>query len=131
MEGAIEKRNFFEKADRPAIFARSFKTGRRSYYFDVRSTQREDLYLILTGVKKRYKPDGQFRNDKHQIYLFKEDIDAFMNCLEEVVQYVKTNGRSTRGEPGSNQEKAIEDFTDVDFDDLENVGSMKEIKTKD
>lgn len=72
--------------DREEVFTRKVKAGKRTYFFDIKSTRANDYYIILTESKKN--PDGTY--EKHKIFLYKEDFNKFVNTLNEVVDHVKT-----------------------------------------
>ena len=128
--------------EREEIFSKVLRAGRRTYFFDVRSTKAGDYYLTLTESKKFTNEDGSFHYKKHKIYLYKEDFTEFSNILNEMTDYVisekgeeviserhqkdfnkednsesteETNGENEK-EDGSNE--SSNEFTDVSFDDI-------------
>ena len=130
------------KMEREEIFSKVLRAGRRTYFFDVRSTKAGDYYLTLTESKKFTNEDGSFHYKKHKIYLYKEDFTEFSNILNEMTDYVisekgeeviserhqkdfkkednteskgKTNDENEK-EAGSNE--SSNEFTDVSFDDI-------------
>ena len=70
------------------IYSKSLRCGRRTYFFDVRSTKAGDYYLTLTESKKFTNEDGSFHYKKHKIYLYKEDFQEFSNILNEMTDYI-------------------------------------------
>ena len=40
------------------IFSKSVRSGRRTYFFDVRSTRAEDYFLTITESKRDFNEDG-------------------------------------------------------------------------
>jgi len=74
---------------RDEIFSEKVKAGKRTYFFDVKSTRSNDYYLTITESKKRFKEDG-FTYEKHKIFLYKEDFNKFMEALTNTVNHVKT-----------------------------------------
>ena len=84
----MEKNDF---RDREEIFSKVLRAGRRTYFFDVRSTKAGDYYLTLTESKKFTNDDGSFHYKKHKIYLYKEDFSDFKNNLIEIMDYIITN----------------------------------------
>ena len=74
--------------DREEIFSKVLRAGRRTYFFDVRSTRAGDYYLTLTESKKFTNDDGSFHYKKHKIYLYKEDFSEFSTILNEMTDYV-------------------------------------------
>jgi len=73
---------------REEIFSTKVKAGKRTYFFDVKSTRSNDYYLTITESKKRFKDDG-FTYEKHKIFLYKEDFNKFMEALTSTVNHVK------------------------------------------
>ena len=73
------------------IFSKVLRAGRRTYFFDVRSTKAGDYYLTISESKKFTNEDGTFYFKKHKIYLYKEDFSDFKNNLIEIMDYIITN----------------------------------------
>ena len=74
--------------EREEIYSKVLRAGRRTYFFDVRSTKAGDYYLTLTESKKFTNEDGSFHYKKHKIYLYKEDFSEFSSILNEMTNYV-------------------------------------------
>ncbi len=70
------------------IFSKVVRAGRRTYFFDVRSTKAGDYYLTISESKKFTNDDGTFYFKKHKIYLYKEDFENFSNTLNEMTKYI-------------------------------------------
>lgn len=120
--------------EKEEIFSKVLRAGRRTYFFDVRSTKAGDYYLTVTESKKFTNDDGSFHYKKHKIYLYKEDFTEFNSILNEMTDYIinekgdevisERHQRDFKKEydtdtvetsvDGSSTEK----FTDVDFDDI-------------
>lgn len=45
------------------IFSKVIRAGRRTYFFDVRSTKADDYYLTITESKKFTNDDGSFSTE--------------------------------------------------------------------
>jgi hypothetical protein len=73
---------------RDEIYSAKVKAGKRTYFFDVKSTRSNDYYLTITESKKRFKEDG-FTYEKHKIFLYKEDFNKFVDALNNTVNHVK------------------------------------------
>ncbi len=117
--------------DQEEIYSKVLRAGRRTYFFDVRSTKAGDYYLTITESKKFTHDDGSFHYKKHKIYLYKEDFSAFREIMEEMMDYIidekgveviserhqkdfkkeENGGMSENGTASGN-------FTDVSFDDI-------------
>ena len=74
--------------DKMEIYSKRVRAGKRTYFFDVKSTKSNDYYLTITESKRRYKEDGFFY-EKHKIFLYKEDFEKFISALKETVDHVK------------------------------------------
>ncbi len=73
---------------RDEIYSERVRAGKRTYFFDVKSTRSNDYYLTITESKRRFKDDGFFY-EKHKIFLYKEDFNKFVEALNETVNHVK------------------------------------------
>ncbi|MBT3561743.1 MAG: PUR family DNA/RNA-binding protein [Flavobacteriaceae bacterium] len=119
------------------IYSKILRAGRRTYFFDVRSTKAGDYYLTISESKKFTNEDGSFYFKKHKIYLYKEDFQGFSDLLNEMTQYIldekgleviseihqKDFQKEEHSDPKNEVEKSEkeiekENFTDVDFDDI-------------
>jgi hypothetical protein len=97
---------------------RKFKSGSRTYFFDVLETQSGDYYLTITESRRRYNPDkNTARYQRQKIYLYKENFKAFANCLNELMTFVidKKGEEIIHKDDKYTEEKS--DLEDV-FDDL-------------
>ena len=77
-----------EKRDIEEIFSKAVRAGRRTYFFDVRSTRAGDYYLTITESKRDFNEDGTPFYKKHKIYLYKEDFVNFKEALAELTDYI-------------------------------------------
>jgi hypothetical protein len=114
---------FNEQNDREEIYSKPVRAGKRTYFFDVKSTKGEDLYLTITESKKRFRDDGTFYYEKHKIFLYKEDFEKFSEGLNEAIQFINTNNRgdSSNHIPNAtpvDQSTPSQGWSDVDFEDL-------------
>ncbi|MFN8241899.1 MAG: DUF3276 family protein [Bacteroidales bacterium] len=120
-----------DKDDRNSkeVYTKVVRAGKRTYFFDVKATRKEDYYLTITESKKRQGKEGKVFYEKHKIFLYKEDFDKFTDGLREVVDFI-SDGRAKATSQQTNHrfeepEKTQVDvpvsegeFTNVDFDDL-------------
>ncbi len=113
METAFEK-NGTVTTEREEIFSKAVRAGKRTYFFDVKSTKGNDYYLTITESKKRFGEEGKFFYEKHKLFLYKEDFEKFMDGLNEVVGYIKTNSPAMPLAEASTSNS----LSDVMFEDL-------------
>lgn len=71
---------------RDEIYSRRVPAGKRTYFFDVKTTRSgRDYFLTITESKKV----GENRYEKHKLFLYKEDFGKFMSAMHEVVDYIR------------------------------------------
>jgi len=121
------------------IFSKVLRAGRRTYFFDVRSTKAGDYYLTISESKKFTNEDGTFYFKKHKIYLYKEDFQNFSEILGEMTKYIidekgseviseihDKDYKAKKAEEENTEEKkddsskadSSDKFTDVSFEDI-------------
>jgi len=120
-----------DEAGREEIHSKAVRAGKRTYFFDVKATRRNDYYLTITESKKRFNRDGKFFYEKHKLFLYKEDFDKFADSLTEIIEFIRVanpqpieideddnkhrvNNEAHKKEPAEKEK----DFTNVEFEDL-------------
>ncbi len=108
---------------RDDIYSTSVRAGKRTYFFDVKSTRSKELYLTITESKRRFNQQtGKFFYEKHKLFLYQEDFDKFKEALEEVYKAIgELQGEIIRPDPPAAGQADIPkpDQGDISFDDLE------------
>ncbi|MEZ4802407.1 MAG: PUR family DNA/RNA-binding protein [Gelidibacter sp.] len=104
--------------EKEEIYSKVLRAGRRTYFFDVRSTKADDYYLTITESKKFTNDDGSFHYKKHKIYLYKEDFTEFNEILREMTDYILD-------EKGDEviSERHQKDYKKMDYNDADDVAS--------
>jgi hypothetical protein len=74
--------------NRAEVYSTKIRAGKRTYFFDVKETRSNDYYITITESKRRFSGEGY---DKHKIFLYKEDFNKFMSCLNDTIDHVKLN----------------------------------------
>ena len=109
---------------REEVFSKSVRAGKRTYFFDVKTTKAQDFYLTITESKKRIGDDGAPFFEKHKIFLYREDFQKFVDGLNEAIHHVgtlKPFEHPVQGENHSAPDTNPADsssYSDVNFDDL-------------
>lgn len=123
---------------REDIYSKAVRAGKRTYFFDVKSTRSNELYLTITESKRRFNQQtGKFFYEKHKLFLYQEDFGKFKEALEETFAAIdrlqgeilpnpefkrpshdssdnkesfaeKTTGKEESGEPGEMPESSEE-----------------------
>ncbi len=121
----VENNDGQKNNNREEIFSEVVRAGRRTYFFDVKATRKNEYYLTVTESKKRFNREGSFFYEKHKIFLYKEDFDKFSDALVSTLGFIKDkqpNGASTEDEnteTNTKNETIPDDYTNVEFEDLE------------
>ncbi len=117
--------------DREDVYSKAVRAGKRTYFFDVKSTRGRDLYLTITESKKHTHEDGTATYEKHKIFLYKEDFEKFLDGFQDAVAEIdrlKAGGEYKQPEEPRRDEGHGSDagpseggsrYTDLDFDDLD------------
>ena len=124
-----------ENRDIKEIFSKSVRAGRRTYFFDVRSTRAKDYYMTVTESKRDFNEDGTPFYKKHKVYLYKEDFAKFKEALNEVSDYIiKEKGEEVITNTEGKRNEITENTTELNKEKREvkkeKVGKKKKIKTK-
>ncbi len=115
-----------ERLVKEEIFTKIVRAGKRTYFFDVKATRKEDYYLTITESKKRLGKEGKVFYEKHKIFLYKEDFEKFTDGLRDAVTFIENGNHEPLVHAESNGEEQIEEkssisaeeFTNVEFEDL-------------
>jgi len=122
-----EEKKDSQERYRQEIHSNVIRAGKRTYFFDVKSTRNNEYYLTITESKKKFTDRGKFHYEKHKIFLYQEDFEKFKNSLDEVFDFIHENQPEI--EPRENRkivEKkevpvesgSADDFSNVDFEDI-------------
>jgi Protein of unknown function (DUF3276) len=110
------------------VYSTSVRAGKRTYFFDVKTTRGNDLFMTITESKRiGHENEGNVQYEKHKIFLYKEDFDGFVDGLNKAVNEI----RKMQGQEGyrgsESNRKTPQEFTsahessdNLSFDDLEN-----------
>lgn len=136
MEEGNDKLGGSEQTEREEIYSKSVRAGKRTYFFDVKATRRNDFYLTITESKKRFNRDGRYYFEKHKIFLYKEDFEKFVEGLTDIVDYIRQNQGELTNYTGMNhddelneeindsmapefEEVEVDSYSNIEFDDLD------------
>ena len=104
------------------VYSKVVRAGKRTYFFDVKATKNNDLYLTLTESKKTII-DGRESYQKHKLFLYKEDFEKFQDGLADALGKIHsiTSGEENDTDNSSdeaNTDRPVDQFSEVSFDDL-------------
>ena len=110
-----------EKFEKNEVLSRAVRAGKRTYFFDVKTTKAEEKYLTITESKRRFNPDtGLFTYEKHKLFLYKEDFEKFKNALSGILNFIETgelpdDSLFAFDNPGRENSES----SDINFEDLD------------
>ena len=112
---------FGTNVPRDDIYSKAVRAGKRTYFFDVKSTRSNELYLTITESKRRFNQQtGKFFYEKHKLFLYREDFEKFKDALEEVFRAIdELQGEIIKPGPAEGSEKPVKGGTDISFEDLD------------
>ena len=103
------------------IYSKVIRAGIRTYFFDVKSTRNEELFISITESKKRFSDHGRTEYEKHKIFLYPEDFEKFSDCFNEIIAFIDKNQPQIQSD-GADEEMVIgeegSDYTNVEFDEI-------------
>lgn len=114
-----------EENNREEIYSEAIRAGKRTYFFDVKSTKKNDYYLTITESKKRYNDDGNHFYEKHKLFLYKEDFEKFIEGLRNVVKKIDSldggaqSSAAVQASSEVHKNGSTDNFTDINFEDLD------------
>lgn len=75
---------------RDDVYSKPVRAGKRTYFFDVKSTRGNDLFMTITESKRTGSAEsGNVNYEKHKIFLYKEDFEKFIEGLQETIDYIR------------------------------------------
>ena len=122
-----------DQNNREEIYSRPVRAGKRTYFFDVKATRGQDLYMTITESKRRFDDDGNVHYQKHKIFLYREDFanfeEGFVDAVEKIQELMATGNyrdpiaerkAKEQEEPieATNDGNATDASDDISFDDL-------------
>ena len=116
-----EKNNFDGSKFREEVFSKAVRAGKRTYFFDVKATRKNELYLTITESKKKSDSVGNQFFEKHKIFLYKEDFDKFVDGLAEIIEFIKEKQPFT--EEFDELDDELSEYSNIEFEDLSVVKS--------
>ncbi len=119
---------FGTNVPRDDIYSKAVRAGKRTYFFDVKSTRSNELYLTITESKRRFNQQtGKFFYEKHKLFLYQEDFDKFKDALNDSFSAIeRLQGEILKESPPADadkkevdaDEKEVKKASDISFEDL-------------
>ncbi len=130
---SITMEEFGTNVPRDDIYSKAVRAGKRTYFFDVKSTRSNELYLTITESKRRFNQQtGKFYYEKHKLFLYREDFEKFKNALDESFKAIdELQGEIIKPEDSDKKQDAAQKADDITFEDLDKKGDEEDDETKD
>ncbi len=128
MNNDSEKREIVNNQN--GLFSNVIRAGRRTYFFDVKTTKNNDYYLTITESKKVYDEAGNASFEKHKVFLYKEDFEKFCCGLNNSIEFIRdakkedtsdnVNIKEENQSPDFSDDLNAKVFSNIEFEDLAN-----------
>jgi hypothetical protein len=93
---------------RGEVFSTKTSTGKRTYFFNIKENRHGDWFLNMVESKKQL--DSSF--ERHSMIVFEEDLDEFINGLNQAVAFLKTKKKTE----GTSKPRFERSYSDNDLD---------------
>ena len=106
------------KNEKEDLFSKAVRAGKRTYFFDVKTTKNDEKCLTITESKRRFDNDqNRFFFEKHKIFLYKEDFEKVSKALNDAINFIETGEypEDYNEEPAPTNEDGLDKW----FDDLD------------
>ena len=81
-----------DNRDRNEVLSNSIRCGKRTYFFDLKMSKTDEVYLTITESKRRFNENnGNFFYEKHKLFLLQEDMENFHTELGKMIEFIKEN----------------------------------------
>ena len=101
------------------VYSKVVRAGKRTYFFDIKATKGNDLYITLTESKKTFNDEGRYNYQKHKIFLYKEDFEKFRDGLNDVLDKIdELKIHSSTNFSTNSPENSSTSSSDFRFEDL-------------
>jgi hypothetical protein len=121
----LSNNNENDSSGREEVYTKIVRAGNRTYFLDVKSTRKNDLYLTITESKKRFNKDGKFFYEKHKLFLYPEDFEKFSDGLEDVFSFIRSSDTGVSSEANDEVSEREVRSADKETDDAEKGDDSK------
>ncbi len=114
------------------VFSKSVRAGKRTYFFDVKTTASGEHYLTITESKRKFNnEDGKFFFEKFKVFLYKEDFHKFHDALTEATDFINQKNEENNFVVNINERNADDDTENVKDSYDSASSSQTDIKFED
>ena len=71
------------------VYSQAIKAGRRTYFFDVKTTLNNDFFITFTESKKTVI-DGKDEYSKDKLFIYKEDFEKVLEGLTNAIEFARS-----------------------------------------
>jgi len=92
-----------EDRDRNEILSNSIRCGKRTYFFDLKVSKRNEVYVTITESKRRFdESSGNFFYEKYKLFLLEQDLERFYSEVGKMIEFIKENPHLANSERNDN-----------------------------
>lgn len=111
-----DNKDYNQHKQQHELLSSRIRSGRRTYFFDLKSSRTEEIYLTITESKRCYddKEDMSFF-EKHKIFINNYDIVAFHEELGKIIQDMQARDLLGEAPKDYRHHTCEENTNDIDF----------------
>ncbi|MDR0606570.1 MAG: PUR family DNA/RNA-binding protein [Bacteroidales bacterium] len=91
MNENIESKESREGRDDNEIMSTYIRCGKRTYFFDLKTSRRDEVYLTLTESKRRFNDNNGLFYEKHKVFILEQDLKKIHLELGKMIEFIETN----------------------------------------
>jgi hypothetical protein len=91
MNENIETKESRENRDDNEIMSTYVRCGKRTYFFDLKTSRKDEVYLTLTESKRRFNDSNGIFYEKHKVFILEQDLKKIHLELGKIIEFVETN----------------------------------------
>jgi len=70
--------------ERKELFSQKVRAGIRTYFFDIKQSKENSLYLVISESKP---VSGEYEH--HRVMIFEEDFEAFIEGVDKTIKFLR------------------------------------------
>ncbi|MDR1182850.1 MAG: PUR family DNA/RNA-binding protein [Bacteroidales bacterium] len=94
-----------ENRDSNEIVSRYIRCGRRTFFFDLKTSKKNNIYLTLIESKRHFDENGVISYEKHKILVPEEDLKRFHHELGTIIEFIEANPHLVNETPNAHRNR--------------------------
>jgi hypothetical protein len=73
------------------IMSTYVRCGKRTYFFDLKASKKDEVYLTLAESKRRFNDSNGVFYEKHKMFILEQDLKKVHSELGKVIEFIEAN----------------------------------------